>query len=355
LRRGDAVAGEIRTSSTLFLNPNRAVTATVAESNQHVKLIVWDLTGVSTITRKGQAEIGPSKKVVLSEPLDNYVLAAVRQSNDLLTMIAYRVSPTGGLTKVDEWVAGEISQLDMATTEGGDRKAVTAVRDEDGNLKLIVWDIQLVTGGTARIERHGERVGESAFALAISRAKNFKGVFTAIRDANGDLRVIPWRMSDDGETLTRGRLAVAGPVISYFDVAPLAHGVAAAVRDEAGLLRIITWSVPSLDIGPRRSTLVAGAASNISLLTAPLGGSNLTSVARGEDGRLYLIGWAVDGDGRGLRRLGSSRAGGASSISADVVARSYAGLDPRDMVLTSMKDDDGNLKLITWDTNLVNP
>jgi hypothetical protein len=48
-----------------------------------------------------------------------------------------------------------------------------------------------------------------------------------------------------------------------------------------------------------------------------------------------LIGWAVDGDGRGLRRLGFSRAGGASRISADVTARSYAGLDPRDMILTS--------------------
>ena len=32
-----------------------------------------------------------------------------------------------------------------------------------------------------------------------------------------------------------------------------------------------------------------------------------------------------------------------------------AGKDPRDMILTAFKDSEGNLKLITWDTNLNNP
>ncbi|MGH9320011.1 MAG: hypothetical protein ACRD3V_09005, partial [Vicinamibacteria bacterium] len=356
LRRADAVAGEIRESATLFLHGNRAVTATVAESNQHLKLIAWDLVGVDSIVRRGNIESGPAKQVFLSEPLNDHVLAAVRQSNDLLSMIAYRVTPTGNFMQVDEYVAGEIVALDMATTVGGDRKSVTAVRDSNGNLKLIVWDIKLSNGGIATIERHGERVAGSVSALAISYAKNFKGVFTAVRDANNELRVIPWRMSDDGETLTRGQHVVAGAIGTHLAVAPLAQGVAAGVQDSDGKLRLITWSVSaSGNIGQRRSTGIAGPASDIGLLRAPLGDSNLTSVVRGGDDRLYLIGWAVDGDGRGLRRLGSSRAGGASRISADVTARTYAGLDPRDMILTTLRDENGRLKLITWDTNLVNP
>jgi hypothetical protein len=37
------------------------------------------------------------------------------------------------------------------------------------------------------------------------------------------------------------------------------------------------------------------------------------------------------------------------------VQRSYPGLDPRDMILTAVRDSGNELKLITWDTNLVNP
>jgi hypothetical protein len=42
-------------------------------------------------------------------------------------------------------------------------------------------------------------------------------------------------------------------------------------------------------------------------------------------------------------------------VAASSVSRSYVGNDPRDMILTTLKDASGNLKLITWDTNLVEP
>ena len=161
----------------------------------------------------------------------------------------------------------------------------------------------------------------------------------------------PWTLSGNGQTLTRGASGTGGQVGSHLDVAPLANGVAAAVQDSEGALRIITWSVNSNgDIGQRRETGVAGGASEITLLTAPNAGSNLTAVARGEDGRLYVIGWLVDNDGRNLRRLGSSRAGAASRISADAVSRSF-----QDVIMTTMRATGGELRLITWDTNLVSP
>lgn len=355
LRRASASAGSIQETATLFLGSNRAVTGSIAQSDQHLKLIAWDVVGVSKLVRKGDVEAGSAKQVFLGEPLDNYVLAAVRQSDNRLKMIAYRVTATGNFLRVDDYLAGEISALAMTTTRGGDRKSVTAMRDAYGDLKVIVWDVKL-QNGEAKIVRQGENLGGDVSAVAIARARNFKGVFTAVRDSANKLRVIPWTMSSDGATLTRGDHVVAGAVSTHIAVAPLAQGVAVAMRDAQGNLRMITWKTSSSgDIVKRHSTRVAGKATDITLLTTPLGDSNLTSVVRGGNGRLYLIGWVVANDGRNLRRVGSSRAGSASHISADVVSRSYPGLDPRDMVLTSVKDAAGNLRLITWDTNLVNP
>ena len=355
LRRADAAAGDVKGTSTLFISGNRAVTATIGDSNNNLKLISWDLVGLSALNRKGEIEAGAVKEVYLGEPLTDFVLAAVRQQDDQLKMIAFQVGPTGNLLRRADLTAGKISALDMATTTSGNRRSVTAVRDANGDLKLIAWDIELANNGAVSIRRLGQASAGRVSALSVSRAKNFTGVFTAVRDASNDLLVIPWKLSADGQSFSRGAGASAGAIGLHLDVAPLAGGVAAAVQDSDGKLRLITWSVNSSgDIGRRREFNVAGDASEINLLTAPHAGSNLTAVARGGDGRLYLIGWQVDGDGRNLRRLGSSRAGAASRISADSVSRSYAD-GPRDMILTSMRATGGELRLITWDTNLVNP
>jgi hypothetical protein len=356
LRRADASAGDIKGGDVLFLSGNRAVTGTVASNNGHLKLVTWDLVGVDKIEREGEFEAGAVKEVALAEVASDYVLAAVRQSDDVLKMIAFHVGPTGNLLRIADMSAGKISQLDMATFGGADRKAATAVRDEFGNFKLIVWDLAFETDGSAKIVRLGEASAGTVSALSVSRASPFNGVLTAVRDSEQNLTLIPWKVSTDGKTITRGEHATAGAVGTELSVASLAKGAAVAMRDSDGNLRIVTWSASSNgSMGGRRETEIAGAISEVDLLTTPHGGSNLTSVVRGSEGELLLIGWAVDDDGKNLRRIGSSEAGAASKIAAASVSRSYVGLDPRDMILTAVRDSGGNLKLVTWDTNLVNP
>lgn len=355
-RRADADAGAVKRSATLFVSSNRAVTATVGADN-NLKLIGWDLVGVSSINRKGDISAGATKEVVLSEPTSGYVLAAVRQADDILKMVAFKVTPTGGFQRVADATAGKISRLEMATFGGVDKKAATAVRTEAGDLKVIVWDIAVASNGTASIQRLGEASAGAVSAVSISRAKNFNGVYTAVRDSDGNLKVVPWKISANGQTVTRGKDAEAGKVGTTLAVAPLGQGVAVAARDNDGKLRVITWSANSNgDIGARRGTNVAaGGASEIVLFPSPHGGSNLTAVMRDDGGDLRLVGYAVNDTGTDLRRVGVSKAGAASQVSADVVSRSYPGNDPRDMILTSVRDSAGNLKLIEWDTNLVNP
>lgn len=356
LRRADASAGPVKFTQTLFTSGNRLITATIGRSNENLKLIVWDLVGISKINRRGEIEAGAVKEVYLSEVSPNFVLAAVRQKDDVLKMIAFQLTPGGDLVRVDDHAAGKIKALDMTTVPGAGRKAVTALSTESGDLKLIAWDIDIAGNGDASIVRLGSETAGPVSALSISRAKSFHGVFTAVRDDDKNLKVISWKLSHDGSTIVRGSAETAGPIARVLDVAPLAKGLVAAVKDEDGNLRLITWSIDRDGIiKSRQSTEVAGSVSEIQLLTTPHGGSNVTSVVRGGDGRLYVIGWTVTSDGSDLRRLGSSRAGMARMLSADSVSRSFPGLDPRDAIVTAMGDSSGDLKLIYWDTNLVNP
>ena len=358
LRRASATSADnVAATATLFLSSNRVVTATIRQPIGNLRLRSWNLVGTSALDFQADIDEGSllARDIHLGEPATDYVLAAVRLEDDSLKMIAYHVMPGGTLLRRAEYLAGKISALDMATTTTGDRRSVTAVRDADGNLKLIAWDIQVAGNGTVSIVRLGQADAGAITAVAISRSRVFDGVFTAVRDGANELKVIPWKLSADGMSFTRGDSSSAGVIAADLDVAPLANGVAVAVRNSQGNLEIKTWSANANgDIGTFRGTNEAGEASEITLLTSPHGGSNLTSVVRGGDGQLYLIGWKIDSNGGNLRRLGSSRAGAASKISGDSVSRSYTD-GPRDMIVTSMRMEGGDLRLISWDTNLVNP
>ncbi len=355
LRRGSASAGKVKDVDTVFLNGTRAVTA-VIDSDNRLKLISWDVTGLGTIRRRSEISAGVVKDVRIVEPASNYVLVAVRGQDDELKLIAYNVLFNGGFSRVGEHTAGKIRALAMTTTRGPDRKAVTAVRTWDGDLKVIAWDIQFSRNGATSVVRLGDASAGAISAVSISRARNFNGVFTAVRDGDNQLRIIPWRISANGSTVTRGEHGSAGTVGRQLAIAPLAQGVAAAVQDSTGKLRVITWSASSNgDIGARRETGIAGKVSELRLLETPHAGSNLTTVVRDSSGDLLLIGWAMNGDGTNVRRVGSSRAGAATKLSAAGISRSYPGKDPRDMILTALRDSEGDLKLITWDTNLNNP
>lgn len=328
LRRGDATAGGIKKVDPLFLSGNRAITA-VIDSNDELKLISWDLIGLDQIIRKHDISAGVIKDVQIVEAATNYVLVAVRGQYDELKLIAYFVTFNGSFVKVAEYTAGDISALAMVEISSPDRKIVTAIRDEGGNLKLIVWDLVFNSNGNVSIARLGQAQAYEVSALALARARNFNGVFTAVRDGDKNLLVIPWRISADGYTITRGDAGSADEIKQDISVAALAQGVGVAVSDSDGNLRVITWESSSGgDITARRGTVVDGAVSEIDLLSTPLSGSNLTAVVRDSEGSLRLIGLLMNGDGSNLRRAGSSKAGAASRIAAAGVSRSYVGLDP---------------------------
>lgn len=354
LRRTSASAGGVSGTDTQFLSSNRAVTA-VIDSNGELELISWDLVGVDELQRSHDIGAGAAKEARVVEVSTDYILVAVRTQTDDLKMIGYFVNAFGDFERIGDYTAGKISAFGLAVLNSADRKAVTAVRDQSGNLKLIAWDIRF-NGATAYVARLGSASAGAVSALAISDARNFQGVFTAVRETGNTLKVIPWKLSNDGMVFTRGTDATAGTVGTTLAVAPLASGVVAAMKDSQSNLRLVSWTVTSSgNMSTRRDEVVGGGFSEVRMIDTPNAGSNLTMALRDASGEMNLIGFVVNNDGTNLRRTGSSKAGAATKISLDGVSRSYPGLDPRDMVLTSLRDSGGNLKLITWDTNLVNP
>lgn len=361
LRRASDTAGDVKPAlDTLFVSSDRMVTATIGQTDSRLKLIRWDLVGVDGLNRRASIADVAAKDIHLAEPASDIVLAAIRQTDDRLRMAAFRVNAFGTLSLVAEKTYGTISALDMAEIPGVNRKAVVAVRTAGGALKLIAFDVATTFAGgevQTEIERLGEIDGESIGAVRIAHARGFTGVYAAIRRSNGRLRVIPYTLSSGGTGFSAGTAANAGGIGANFDVAPLAKGVAVSVQDSGGLLRTMTWKAgPDGDLDPaRKATVVDFPVNQIRLMDTPHGASNVAGIVRNGAGDLELVAWAARDDGGGLRRIGSSVAGPVSGIAADVVSRSYPPNDPRDMIVTAMRDGDGELRLITWDTNLVDP
>lgn len=171
----------------------------------------------------------------------------------------------------------------------------------------------------------------------------------------GTLKVIPYKLSTNGLSLTRGVDYEAGIVSPVFDLTSIPKGVVAAMKDSAGMLRVISLETSAAgDIaGTKEFSVFNNAISEVRIATTPhsADGNVITSV-RASDGQMHLIGWTMTDSSANIRLSGSSKVGAATRIAATGHFYSVAGQPPRDMLLTAMRDSEANLKLINWEVNL---
>ena len=123
---------------------------------------------------------------------------------------------------------------------GKHSRVVTAVRDDDGNLKLIAWNVD-EAGDITRVGDSEERAGsaKNIVAFALSRSR----LLTAVEDGSGDLKVIAWNT----DTMTRVGEAEAGDVSriagcsTSAETEPLRVRFQTSVQDGSDKLKIIPW------------------------------------------------------------------------------------------------------------------
>jgi hypothetical protein len=121
------------------------------------------------------------------------------------------------------------------------------------------------------------------------------------------------------------------------------------MRDGGGNLRLIVWELSSDgNTITRRGTATAGAISEVALCRVAQATSTVVTAVRDSDGDLKLIAWEISDGGNSIARTSGIQAGNANRIAVESTFANSS----RDFVISGMRDSDGNLRLINWEANL---
>ena len=356
LRRSSETAGAIISADPVFLSAGRAVTA-VRTGVGNLMLIAWALPFDGSLVRRGDVVEGPAANVRVVAPTANHVVAGVKDAAGNLKLILYHVSNDGAFQRLDDVVADGVHSFDMTVTTNSEKKIVVAMRRlSDNKLRLRVYNLDLSAGG-ARLQAAATRLEGAISAVAVTGARNFLGAAVAVRTDEQTLKVIPYRLSSDGATIGRGADYEAGEVSGALDITAVPRGLVAAMRDSGGQLRVISLQTsPNGNISGNKEVLVwSGGEITDVKVTAPLtaANGNFVTTIRDSGGELRLMAWTMADDASGLRRSSAVSAGAAIGVSSAAGSMgNYPGGTARDVLLTTMRDSDGNLRLIEWETNL---
>jgi len=221
---------------------SRLVTA-VRTREGRLRLISWDLGGDGSFLRRGDSGdlAGEASRIALAAIGRDLLLTAVRTAEGELELIAWRISADGrSFTRLADSgsQAGKVSEIAM-TSDG----RVTAVRTAERRLKLIRWEIASDGSRIRRIGDSGNQAGRASL-IALSSVGGDAYV-TAVRTAEGILRLISWRAEDGGGIARTGDSGNQAGKVSAIAMTrpPVSNRFVTAVRDRAGRLKLIQWTV----------------------------------------------------------------------------------------------------------------
>ncbi|MHA7292222.1 hypothetical protein ACX80V_21700 [Arthrobacter sp. MDT3-24] len=123
---------------------------------------------------------------------------------------------------------------------------VTAVRDREGNLVLASWQTELLEQDLRRMSDSGNQGGPAEFVniRSVSSPNTTADFVTSIKDASGNLRLIAWKIDDVTGRLTRlGDSKGQGDPVDLVDATVLDNIVISAIRTTSGNLKIISWLI----------------------------------------------------------------------------------------------------------------
>lgn len=234
---------------------------------------------------------------------------------------------------------------------------VTASRNEDNKLLLTLWDSNIP--GNGQIERVEDLVDISIRDVEITDGLEF---VTAVRDADGRLRVITWNKSFG---LSRNGEAVGDEVGEISVTKACSNGAqgraVTASRNKDGKLQVDLWEYDnSTNEVTLTDTRTLGAATGITIETLKYVNSldqdaRVVTAMRNSLGRLQVDVWDILSSGQLFHKDGDSFSlvTGAASTKKIAIDPRGAGGDFFDGVgfLTASINSDGKLQIITWKTD----
>ena len=308
------LGGEIHDIEITGLNGCNYFVTAVRTSNSALKLISW-YSGNQGFERLG--DTGNNGAVVteialasLSYPGHNpdpnagIVVAATRDVNGHYVLRTYGV--VGGSFELKDSAMGEAAtEIDVVTIPSQSPmfnrgRAIIAYRNAQGQLRLATYLVD--NGGQLSMSMDSGNQAGSVEKLSMA-AYDSQRVVTAVKTSEGNLKLIPWRINQDGSI---DRL----------------HGQNDPTFNDPN-----AGYIDEID--------VVGYNFNYAFY------KHVVTAVRTSDGKLKLIAWGIDGGD--IVRLGSSgdQAGAASQIRV-------AWSNNSQRVITSMRDSQGNLRVIAW-------
>ena len=169
---------------------------------------------------------------------------------------------------------------------------LTAVRDGDGKLRLIAWKVDS-NGGITRSSGPDGEGGEISLVSVIDIQADM--ILTAVRDGDGKLRLIAWKVDSNGGITRSSGPDGEGGEITLLSILPLFHGsyTITAVRDGDGKLRLNLWHLDSRTGSIKQYSDPDACTEQINLISLVhfFSESLVVTAVRDGDGKLRLIAW----------------------------------------------------------------
>jgi hypothetical protein len=343
-RRGDSgsQAGFVSEIAAARHNTRQVVTA-VRTQARTLKLIAWRVNVNGSIVRTGDSgeQAGAASSISIArQPTGSRFVTAVRTSSGDLKLISWDVNNAGSaITRRGDSgnQAGRASLINICALTNS--RFATAVRTAEGRLRVILWGLEN-TGALTRLSDSGNAAGE-VNDISIVRVANDRAV-TPVRTAGGDLKLITWRLASNAVTRLGDSGNQAGDARNIRAVMGPSNHVVTAVRTSAGDLKLITWRVQAGGSVQRRgdSGSLAGEAGELDI---SMSGDLVITAVRTGSGNLKVIAWSVNGAGAVSREGDSDELAGTASLIT--LNEALSGAPP---VVTSVRTANSSLKLISW-------
>lgn len=347
VRKGDSgsQAGTVSEIATAYDYGQRRLVTAVRTAENRLKLISWRVNNSGSVTRTGDSgnQAGVTSRIDLAPGL----VSASRTTDGKLKLISWQLNNNGDIVRRGDSgnQAGSASMIKIMQIHTN--VYVTAVRTANGNLKLISWRLN-ANGSLSRLQDSGNTAGAvSEISLAGLSYQGNRHVVTAVRSAQGKLKLIVWRVDPNGAITRRGDSGNQAGSARMIRATNSGNYIVSSVRTAAGQLKLITWK-PKLQGGELNLDRVADSGNQAgdigdNALIQRRGG--VTSAVKTQAGTLKLISWRISSSGA-VTRLGDSgnQAGTASLINLNV--SHYTADAP---VVTSLKTAENRLKVISWD------
>ena len=253
-----------------------------------LKLISWDLSATGNVVRRGDSgliQLDVVSIVRLVAVANDFFVTSVRIGTQL-HLTGWRLNADGSLSRlVSSGLADVVNEI--AVVRISDSRVATAIRDGNGSLKVILWQVSPTS--ITRLSDSGTQAGEATHVRAVVDA--FGNVVTAVIAGSGQLKIIVWRVSEGAVVRLGDSGTLSDEGATTHDVSFALGHVVSALRTGSGVLKVIMWTTTSDGAVSRvgDSAFLAGAITQVSL-SGNLGASFVTSAQIPD---LKLISWQL--------------------------------------------------------------